>query len=941
MARLLSALGGLVSLLTVLAVGVLLAAPPETKTPSSPSQPSPTDAGETRSDARAPMPASWAALAGAAARLAAAEARWLGAALGRLAPQGLRLGDAAFVLRGTPLGAAVPIRFTGLRWRAVAGGWRLDGAGHVEGPAPVPFILDVRVREDAAAEHLDARLRVAQPGRLAALVPAAGVDVDGAAIAVDITADLAGGALAGPLDVVVRSLGPLTIAAAAMPDGLPVDALEAALAWDRAAGTIALRRLTLQSPAFSLDAHGRFGGDGLLLAVAMDRVDVAWAERVWPAGVADGARRWVTANIPRGRIDRLDMLLDLDAAALAGDGITADAVAGEARVSDAEIHYLQPMPPVTDARARAVFDGDELRFAIEGGRVETVVIDGGELTIRGYSDPATPERLEADLSATGEVSTILAVTDSEPLRLATRHGLPVASSGGSGSFRVRVGLPLLEQLALDQVALRFDGTFTGVDLPGMAAGRDLTDATVRLEAGTEVVTAEGEGRIAGLPLAFGYRLDAPADVQRLTASGRVDAARLRAFGLPAAIDVRGPVGIEAVLALEAERERTQLDLDLTAVEVEVPLLGVWKPQGIAGELRATVVEQASTAELAPLSISWPGLRIEAAGTFTADGRVQRLEIDPFRVAGTELRIDAERADGELGVDVTGARLDLAPILDGLSRLEPGRGGEPAPLPEMALSWSIDEVTAGGDAELTAARGTAETMPSGIRAARLTARSQASDAALRAEVAPDDGAGQRLTLASADAGTMLRALGLADTVVGGKLVVAARVTQQRPLLHARGELEATDFILANTPGIVRVLAAVPDDAGIAPEELRVDRFVTPFRLDGDTLRLDDAFLRASSLAMRASGTIELATGVVDIQGSLAPVAGLNRFIGGIPLLGQLLQGSKEAGAFALNFTVRGSRTDPVVSVNPLSVVTPGFLQDLFAGVAGEPPQIPDE
>jgi hypothetical protein len=123
-------------------------------------------------------------------------------------------------------------------------------------------------------------------------------------------------------------------------------------------------------------------------------------------------------------------------------------------------------------------------------------------------------------------------------------------------------------------------------------------------------------------------------------------------------------------------------------------------------------------------------------------------------------------------------------------------------------------------------------------------------------------------------------------------------------------------------------------------LRVDRFATPFRLDGETLQFDDAFLRASSLALRASGTMELAAGQLDISGSLAPLAGLNRFIGSIPVLGSFLQGSREAGAFALNFTVEGPREDPRVTVNPLSVVTPGFLQDLFSGTDVQPPRIPD-
>jgi hypothetical protein len=148
-------------------------------------------------------------------------------------------------------------------------------------------------------------------------------------------------------------------------------------------------------------------------------------------------------------------------------------------------------------------------------------------------------------------------------------------------------------------------------------------------------------------------------------------------------------------------------------------------------------------------------------------------------------------------------------------------------------------------------------------------------------------------------------------------------------------------VSGAPPVVRVLAAAPATEELADGDLAVARFTSPVTLEDGRLTLEDALLIASNLAVRTSGDIDLDAERLNLRGSLAPVQGVNRFIGSLPLIGALLQGSRKAGAFALSFTVQGAWRDPSVNVNPLSVVTPGLLQDLFAGAEVRPPRLPDD
>ena len=46
--------------------------------------------------------------------------------------------------------------------------------------------------------------------------------------------------------------------------------------------------------------------------------------------------------------------------------------------------------------------------------------------------------------------------------------------------------------------------------------------------------------------------------------------------------------------------------------------------------------------------------------------------------------------------------------------------------------------------------------------------------------------------------------------------------------------------------------------------------------------------------------------------------------------------KGEGLFGFSFTVKGKAADPVVSVNPLSGIAPGFLREIFRGEAPKAP-----
>jgi hypothetical protein len=128
-------------------------------------------------------------------------------------------------------------------------------------------------------------------------------------------------------------------------------------------------------------------------------------------------------------------------------------------------------------------------------------------------------------------------------------------------------------------------------------------------------------------------------------------------------------------------------------------------------------------------------------------------------------------------------------------------------------------------------------------------------------------------------------------------------------------------VASLTGIVNLLGG----EGIAFEQLDA-----PFVVRDDLLQLDKGRVYGSQLGLTFEGRLDLAADSMNLDGTIVPLYGVNWTLGRIPIIGQLLRGSKGEGAFAATYAMRGPVSEPRISVNPLSALAPGFLRELFSG-----------
>jgi hypothetical protein len=67
--------------------------------------------------------------------------------------------------------------------------------------------------------------------------------------------------------------------------------------------------------------------------------------------------------------------------------------------------------------------------------------------------------------------------------------------------------------------------------------------------------------------------------------------------------------------------------------------------------------------------------------------------------------------------------------------------------------------------------------------------------------------------------------------------------------------------------------------------------------------------------------------MNIEGTAIPLSDINKILGKIPLIGDLLLGGN-SGLIAATYGIHGKTEQPEVIVNPLSVLAPGIVRKIL-------------
>jgi len=113
-----------------------------------------------------------------------------------------------------------------------------------------------------------------------------------------------------------------------------------------------------------------------------------------------------------------------------------------------------------------------------------------------------------------------------------------------------------------------------------------------------------------------------------------------------------------------------------------------------------------------------------------------------------------------------------------------------------------------------------------------------------------------------------------------------------------------------------------------EGVSFDQFDAQFTKKNNIININKSRAYGFSLGLTGEGFINILDKSIQIDGSIVPAYSLNTIFNDLPIIGKLLSGKEDEGIFAFNYSAKGNWVNPDIQVNPLSILTPGIMRNLF-------------
>jgi len=490
---------------------------------------------------------------------------------------------------------------------------------------------------------------------------------------------------------------------------------------------------------------------------------------------------------------------------------------------------------------------------------------------------------------------------------------------------------------------------TGFGLTKGPFGLPVSDGALSLNVNSEKMVVDGNLSLSGVPAGIAWTewFTSKTPTRRTYQVRAIlnDAARER-LGFDTAPWVIGPVGI-GVTYSEAGIGTVNgaAELDLTSATMAIEPFGWRKTSGAPG--RAFVRFSGDRDHIRGLdrfTVAAADLAVEGdlVLRIAKDGAagVSQVTLKRLAFGSTDIFAAAEIApDGAVDLSLGGRQLDLRREVAALDASDESNVANPDEINAAAKTpvrvriseaAPIATLRLGEQTSVTGLTGTLRLLGEDVREAALSGALN-GNSALTLSVT-DTGAARDINFVSENGGAVIDALDLTDTILGGRLELRGRAPDAPATETFVGQIDLSDFRLTKASSVSRALtmasfAGIGD--AISGQGLGFRRAEVPVSVTDGVISIREAKLRGSDIGVLLTGKVDRRNDTVDLAGELAPAYTLNSLLGNIPLIGDLLTGGGD-GVFVASFSVKGPLGDPEVSVNPLTVLTPGIIRRLLTG-----------
>lgn len=727
----------------------------------------------------------------------------------------------------------------------------------------------------------------------------------------------------------------------------------------------------------------RVGVDLTLNQISRDRL-----LSLWPLQLVPGTRSWVANNIRNADLSDLHAALRIAPGTEPRTELSYD-------FKDADLSFMAKMPPVKGADGYATIQGKTYTQVVSHGEVtppEGGPIDVSGTVFAVPDITAMPAVAHIDLHMSGALTATLSLLDQPPFFYLQKAGQPVDLGSGPTVVSAQITLPLIPRVMPWDVDFKVAAQVSDFTSEKVVKGHVVTAPILRVAASPKGMTIAGQGLLGkvpfdvtlqqdfpvqlppaegepdhltpasataeppgprlpealndptantpvpapgALPLPGTLALAAPLVVPKVAdlppaaaASAAVPPARMTGrvtlsqdavsefgLGLPAGM-VTGQAQAEVSLQLaKGVPGQLRLSSDLAGMTLAIPDLGWRKAPEATGRLE-TEIRLGTPPQITRLDLTGAGLAAQGRVTLNAKGGLDVAQFDKVTMGGWlngAVSITGRGPASPVALAVTSGSIDLRKFPQNRSS-----GGSSSGSP-LSISLQSLRVTEGiritgfaGDFSLKGGfNGTFSGAVNGSAPVTGTAVPTRYGTAVR--------------ILSPDAGLTMQAAGMFSSAHGGDLDMtlvprpkSGEYDGQATIRRFRVKYGSVMADLLSAISVIGLLDQLAGD-GIVFEHAEAQFLITPTAID-----IQKGSAIGASMGVSVEGLYHSDSGLLDLRGVVSPIYMLNG-------IGSILT-RKGEGLFGFAYRLTGDADKPDVSVNPLSILTPGMFRDLFRAPA---------
>ncbi len=679
----------------------------------------------------------------------------------------------------------------------------------------------------------------------------------------------------------------------------------------------------------------------------IDEVTQEKIAAIWPKFLdGEGAQEWIVDKMSDGTFKNVRAQLNvLGTKQLATEGsagewsFDAQDLVAEFAAEDMSVDYRAPLQKASHVYGNGRFDlaQDSLDIKVQKGSIGDMRISDSTL----FFDQIIAEGVgDADIRVNlkGDVADVIRYVSVEPIDLGDKIGLDVNKVKGNANLKINLLFPARNTVKIEDFKIGVSGALDKLLLPSVIEELDLSGGSLNFAVQDGKVSMKGKAQLDNRPMDFAWEtfLDSEGKPYKEKISAKITAdPNLRSqLGVDLSDFIEGSLPIDVSYTLFRDgTAQADINVDATPALFFVAPFDYEKPPGQKAQAKfkaffknrkiqkiTKLTAQGDDFSLAESHIDF----VQSDGdTWLKSGTFPKFRLLETKGA-LNFSFDKERT---VDINMKASFLDAQPFMDAEENV--GEYNEP----RMRITSTADVMRTAPNETVTHVRTYVDIDSKGrFNEMEMDAHAGQSDVFVRFNEGAD---GKRtFRLKTEDAGALLKAFQIHNDMRGGTMVIYGEPIRGVHDRNLRGKAEITDVRVVKAPSLTKILSILSltgigdalSDNGLKFKKMEVD-FSWLFRKNGSLLVLKNGRTSGNSLGLLFEGTFDNEKRYVDVSGTVVPMDGLNRIIGKIPLVGDILTGGS-GGVFAATYSVKGPSENPVISANPLSVLTPGILRRIL-------------